>query len=63
MDLMDRIEVLASKHSQIEAEIVAAEHLPQRDDMKIAGLKRTKLRIKDEMRALQDRLAARPRTA
>lgn len=60
MDLMDRIEVLASKHSRIENEILAAERHPQRDDLKIAGLKRTKLRIKDEMRLLQDRRADQP---
>jgi len=52
-NLMDRIDVLASKHSEIEAQIVAEERQPQRDEMKIAGLKRSKLRIKDEIHVLR----------
>jgi hypothetical protein len=58
MDVMDRIEVLANKHSEIEAQILAEERLPHPDDMKIAGLKRTKLRIKDEIQLLQRQKAS-----
>lgn len=63
MDLMDRIEALAAKHSEIESQILAEERLPQPDDLKIAGLKRTKLRIKDEIQLLQSRREARPHSA
>ncbi|MFO1188541.1 MAG: YdcH family protein [Alphaproteobacteria bacterium] len=62
-NLIDRIEVLASKHSEIEAQILAEERQPQRDEMKIAGLKRSKLRIKDEIHILRNQTAtAQPST-
>ncbi len=63
MDLRDRIEALSAKHSEIEAQILAEERLPQPDDMKIAGLKRTKLRIKDEILVLQNRQEAQHQSA
>ncbi len=52
MSMDDRIEVLKTKHSELEEAIDKENSHPFPDDIEIAGLKKQKLRIKDELAAL-----------
>jgi len=49
MALEARLEGLASKHRELEKQIEAELAHASRDDLKLATLKREKLRIKDQM--------------
>ena len=48
----DRIEMLKTKHSELEEAIKKENGRPYPDDIEIAGLKKQKLRIKDELAVL-----------
>jgi len=48
-----RLERLAKKHEALENDIEAERLRPSFDDLRIAVLKRRKLRVKDEMHRLQ----------
>lgn len=52
MSLEERIETLKAKHQALEAAIEAESNRPQPDDIEISALKRQKLKIKDEIVAL-----------
>ncbi len=49
MALDAHLEGLASKHRELEKQIVAELAHPSSDDLRIASLKREKLRLKDQM--------------
>ncbi len=49
MNVQERIETLKAKHSELEAAIEEENARPLPDSAKVAGLKRQKLRIKDEI--------------
>ncbi len=53
MALEAHLEGLASKHRALEKQITAELTHASHDDMKIATLKREKLRIKDQMERLR----------
>lgn len=53
-----RIAELAEKHSDLEAAIEEELAHPSADSLRIAELKREKLRIKEEISRLEDRSAA-----
>ena len=55
MGELDRIDVLKSKHQELESEIEKEFQKQAPDDLLISALKRQKLRIKDEL-ALLDAL-------
>ena len=52
MSLDERIDNLKSKHQALEAAIEDENNRPHPDDLEIASLKKQKLRIKDELAAL-----------
>ena len=52
MSVMDRIESLKTKHTDLEHKIEAEEVRPQPDDVLIHDLKRQKLKVKDEISTL-----------
>ena len=52
MSVQDRIESLKNKHHELENKIEAEEIRPHPDDALIHDLKRQKLKLKDEMAAL-----------
>ncbi len=54
MTVDERIEALRAKHVSLKQAIDEENHRPHPDDMKIAQLKREKLRIKDEIAGLGD---------
>jgi len=54
MSLGDTIDTLKSKHHVLEAAIEEENNRPHPDDLEIAILKKQKLRIKDEIVALED---------
>ena len=49
VNVQERIETLKAKHSELEAAIEEENARPLPDSTKVAGLKRQKLRIKDEI--------------
>ena len=53
MTLTDQIEELRTRHRSLEIEIDQEIHRPHPDDTTLAGLKRQKLRIKDELVQLE----------
>ncbi len=53
MSLDDRIEALKAKHHALESKIEEEENRPHPNDVTIHALKKQKLRIKDEIAALQ----------
>ncbi len=53
MDLQARVESLCVKHAELERIIEEEFHRPKPDEMRVARLKREKLRIKDELAQLQ----------
>ncbi|MGB0747734.1 MAG: YdcH family protein [Magnetospiraceae bacterium] len=52
MSLQDRIAALTAKHQALEAQIEEENRRPLPDEGIIIGLKRQKLRIKDELSTL-----------
>lgn len=54
MSLDERIEALKSKHQALDAQIEEEENRPHPDDIVIHDLKKQKLRIKDEIAALEE---------
>ncbi len=52
MDLDDKIDGLKAKHSELDEALEKEVSRPHPDDLEIAGLKKQKLRIKDEIAAL-----------
>ncbi|RIA56597.1 YdcH family protein [Dichotomicrobium thermohalophilum] len=53
MALEAHLEGLASKHRELEKQIAAELAHAAHDDLKVAALKREKLRIKDQMERLR----------
>ncbi len=53
MTLEDHIEELRTRHHRIEIELDHEIHRPHPDDVTVTGLKRKKLRIKDEIFQLE----------
>ena len=49
MAIEARLEGLANRHRELERQIMAELAHPSSDDLRIASLKREKLRIKDQM--------------
>lgn len=49
MSVMDRVESLKAKHSQLESTIHAETSHPNPDEAQLHDLKKQKLRIKDEI--------------
>jgi hypothetical protein len=56
MSVNDRIESLRSQHALLDDAIREENHRPHPDDNRIHELKREKLRLKDEISAMQARL-------
>lgn len=56
MSLQDRIDALKAKHAELDAELEAEENRPHPDDLHAAELKKQKLRVKDEISALEAEL-------
>jgi len=52
-----RLQSLENKHRQLEEELHNEEKSPAADENKIRILKREKLKLKDEMTALKERVA------
>ncbi|MBL4691233.1 MAG: YdcH family protein [Rhodospirillales bacterium] len=52
MSLGDTVDTLVSKHHALEEAIKQENNRPHPDDIEIASLKKQKLRIKDELAAL-----------
>lgn len=53
MSLDGRISELANKHRQLDEQIAAEEKRPATDGLTVKGLKRQKLRIKEQLRQLK----------
>lgn len=53
MSVQEHIEALRSKHLDLKQEIEEENQRPHPDDLRIAELKRQKLRIKDEIALLE----------
>ncbi|HEY4133822.1 MAG TPA: YdcH family protein [Alphaproteobacteria bacterium] len=53
MAVEQRIETLKASHASIEAAIHSERSRPHPDDVRVHGLKREKLRIKDEISRLR----------
>ena len=53
MSVQEHIEALRSKHLDLKQEIEEENQRPHPDDLRIAELKRLKLRIKDEIAVLE----------
>ena len=53
MALPDHVETLRAKHAALEREIDQEMHRPQPNEARLAELKRRKLRLKDELAALE----------
>lgn len=53
MSLGDMVDTLKSKHHALEEAIEHENNRPHPDDLEIASLKKQKLRIKDELAALE----------
>jgi hypothetical protein len=53
MTLEDHIETLRTRHHSLEIELDREIHRPHPDDITVTGLKRQKLRIKDELVQLE----------
>ncbi|HEX9768217.1 MAG TPA: YdcH family protein [Kiloniellales bacterium] len=53
MSVQEHIEALRSKHLDLKQEIEQENQRPHPDDLRIAELKRQKLRIKDEIALLE----------
>jgi hypothetical protein len=49
MELSGRSQSLAERHAELEREIAAELKRPLPDNVRLAGLKKEKLRLKDEM--------------
>lgn len=54
MTLDDRISALKAKHADLEKALEAETQRPRPDSAVLAGIKREKLRIKDEIARLSD---------
>lgn len=52
MAFEDRIEALRMRHAALETELKAETQRPSPDDIVIVGIKKEKLRLKDEMSRL-----------
>jgi hypothetical protein len=53
MSLPGRIEELSNKHRQLDTKISEEQKRPASDPLTLKGLKREKLRIKEELRELK----------
>lgn len=58
MSLQAHLDELVSKHRSLDAKIEAAQSNPSPDSLKLATLKREKLRLKDEIARLEANLNA-----
>ena len=50
--LMERIETLRARHADLDSQIDEETHRPHPDDIRVAELKREKLKLKDEITRL-----------
>ena len=48
-----RLKTLLSRHEIIDAKIERAQTRPSRDDLKISAMKKIRLRLRDEINALE----------
>ncbi|WP_299196714.1 DUF465 domain-containing protein [uncultured Erythrobacter sp.] len=55
-ELQKRLEVLRSEHRDLDAAIVALSSTGSSDQLQIARLKKRKLRLKDQIAAIEDTL-------
>ena len=55
-ELMKRLEVLRSEHRDLDAAIFALSEAGSTDQLQIARLKKRKLRLKDQIAAIEDTL-------
>ncbi len=55
MSQQSRLESLVRRHEAVEAEVAAKLKSPAVEDRELSTLKKLKLRLKDEMQALQTR--------
>lgn len=53
---MRRLELLRQEHRDLDSAIIALASLPVADQLQIARLKKRKLRLRDEIAALEDAL-------
>lgn len=58
MALEARLDELKLKHKQMETEIVSKNKYPSVDQSAVAGLKRVKMKIKDEISSIEAKLAS-----
>lgn len=55
-DIEQRLELLRIEHRDLDCAIVALGQLPQPDQIQLARLKKRKLRLRDEITALENSL-------
>ena len=55
-EIMRRLELLRQEHRDLDSAIIALASLPVADQLQIARLKKRKLRLRDEIAALEDAL-------
>ncbi len=55
-ELQARLEMLTQEHRDMDAAIEALRGLPSHDQIQLARLKKRKLKLKDEIRQLNDQL-------
>ena len=55
-ELRESLALMRARHRELDLEIVAQEESPRCDQLLITRLKKKKLKIKDEIIALEDRL-------
>ncbi len=48
------LEALRAEHRQLDSDIEAQRAAPDRDDLQIARMKKRKLRLRDEIAAIED---------
>ena len=55
-DTVRRLDILKVAHRDLNDDIAALAHSPEHDQLLLARLKRQKLRLKDEIAALEDQM-------
>ncbi|QPC42157.1 YdcH family protein [Kaustia mangrovi] len=56
MSLQAHLDELVTKHRSLDAQIETVQSNPSADDLKLASLKREKLKLKDEIARVEARL-------
>lgn len=55
MPVLERLKSLQRRHHEVDTKLVEEENRPAGDEMAIARLKKEKLRLKDEIKNLEQR--------